>query len=38
MLVEHGLDVTWVPFRGQHEIPEPALSAAEGFLKQVLGP
>jgi phospholipase/carboxylesterase len=27
-----GMDVTWVPFRGQHEIPPPVVAAAGAFL------
>ena len=32
-----GLDVRWVPFRGQHEIPRPVLPAASALLMDVLG-
>lgn len=32
-----GLDVRWVPFRGQHEIPRPVLPAASELLHAVLG-
>jgi len=32
-----GLDVTWVPFRGQHEIPPPVLAAAGEFIGRVTG-
>jgi phospholipase/carboxylesterase len=28
-----GLDVTWVPFRGQHEIPPPVVAAVGDFLR-----
>jgi phospholipase/carboxylesterase len=32
LMREGGLDVTWVPFRGQHEIPPPVVAAAGDFL------
>jgi phospholipase/carboxylesterase len=32
-----GMDVTWVPFRGGHAIPGPALDALQGFVGRVLG-
>jgi len=32
LLVAAGLDVTWVPFPGGHEIPPPVLQAVAGFL------
>jgi phospholipase/carboxylesterase len=31
-----GMDVTWVPFRGGHEIPGPALDALQSFLERVV--
>ncbi len=37
MLGEAGLPVTFVPFRGAHEIPQPVLTGAEAFLKDVVG-
>jgi phospholipase/carboxylesterase len=36
LLVEAGLDATFVAFRGVHEIPPPVLSGLEAFLKRVL--
>jgi phospholipase/carboxylesterase len=36
LLTEAGLPVTFVPFRGAHEIPPPVLSGAEAFLREVL--
>lgn len=32
-----GLEVRWVPFRGQHEIPRPVLPAASELLMSALG-
>ena len=32
-----GLDVTWVPFDGEHEIPEPVIRAAGEFVQHVVG-
>ena len=32
LMKEAGLDVTWVPFRGQHEIPPPVVAAVGDFL------
>lgn len=37
MLDEAGLPVTFVPFRGGHEIPPPVLEGLEAFLKEALG-
>ncbi|MFW6052128.1 MAG: alpha/beta hydrolase [Myxococcota bacterium] len=34
-LRDAGLDVTWVPFRGGHAIPGPALDALQAFLARV---
>jgi phospholipase/carboxylesterase len=31
-----GMDVTWVPFRGGHEIPGPALDALQAFFERVV--
>jgi phospholipase/carboxylesterase len=36
-LNEAGLDVTWVPHRGGHEIPGPVVDALGDFLTRVLG-
>lgn len=35
-LVNAGLEHTWVPFRGQHEIPREALQAASALMRDVL--
>jgi phospholipase/carboxylesterase len=32
-----GLDVTWIPFRGQHEIPPPVVKGVSEFLRQRAG-
>ncbi|MFW5926012.1 MAG: alpha/beta hydrolase [Myxococcota bacterium] len=34
---EAGMDVTWVPFRGGHGIPGPALDALQTFLARTCG-
>ena len=36
LLQTGGLDVTWVPFRGGHEIPDPVLRALGGWIRTVL--
>jgi len=33
LLDEAGLDVAWLPFDGQHEIPPPVIEAAGSFLR-----
>jgi len=35
LLEDRGVDVTWVPFDGQHEIPPPVVQAAGRFLRGV---
>jgi phospholipase/carboxylesterase len=37
LLTEGGLSVTFVPFRGAHEIPPTVLSGVEEFLEGALG-
>ena len=37
LLSNGGLAHTWLPFRGQHEIPPPVLDAVGGFLEANLG-
>jgi phospholipase/carboxylesterase len=37
LLAGAGLGVEWVPFRGGHEIPPPALQGAAAFLARLLG-
>jgi phospholipase/carboxylesterase len=32
LMKEAGLDVTWIPFRGQHEIPPPVVAGVGEFL------
>jgi predicted esterase len=32
LLEKHGFPVTWRPFEGGHEIPEPVLADVERFL------
>jgi phospholipase/carboxylesterase len=32
LMTQAGLDVTWVPFRGAHEIPPPVVAAVGDFL------
>lgn len=32
-----GLDVTWMPFEGGHEIPEAVIHAASGFVNRIVG-
>lgn len=36
LLIEGGLDVTFIPFRGAHEIPPTVLSGVEELLEEVL--
>jgi phospholipase/carboxylesterase len=36
-LADAGLDVTWVPFDGGHEIPGPVVAALNAFLAPILG-
>jgi phospholipase/carboxylesterase len=36
-LGQAGCEVTWVPFRGQHEIPPPVTSTLGAFLRRSLG-
>ncbi len=33
-----GLDVRWVPFDGQHEVPPVVVEELTGFLNEVLNP
>jgi len=37
LLLGAGLDVTWTPFEGGHEVPAAAVAGASGFLGRVLG-
>jgi phospholipase/carboxylesterase len=37
VLREGGADVTWVPFRGGHEIPEPVVDALGKWMHTALG-
>lgn len=32
-----GLNVTWMPFEGDHEIPEAVVRAASEFVRRVVG-
>jgi phospholipase/carboxylesterase len=32
-----GLDVTWMPFEGDHEIPDAVVRAASAFVRRVVG-
>lgn len=38
LLEDQGLDVRWVPFDGQHEIPPPVLQATQVFLREITKP
>ena len=36
-LTAFGIDVTWMPFDGDHEIPESVIRAAGAFVRRVVG-
>ena len=37
-LVQAGLDVTWIPFRGVHEIPPASLAAVAKLIREGTSP
>jgi phospholipase/carboxylesterase len=38
LLEDGGLDVTWIPFDGQHEIPPPVIHAGGDFMRRITKP